>query len=256
MSGAGNDFIIVDARANSKNPKLELTKEQIAHLSNREVIGCDQFVVIKASGGDDCDCFMGIYNKDGSEAEACGNATRCVASLIMAEKNQDQVVIETKVDKLHCFKSENEISVKMTKPKFGTDFYYDDKRFFTVNVGNPHAVCFDEFIVDDEYFQKIGKEIESHPFFPDKTNVEFVRIVNDNMVEVRVFERGVGETLACGTGACAVAAVAIKYRLTPSNKIITRFRGGDLTIEWDGDENSQIIMTGGFKEEFDGEIEV
>ena len=167
MSGAGNDFIVIDTRPNSKNPSLELTKEQIAHLSDRKVIGCDQFIVIKEST--EADCFMGIYNSDGSEADACGNATRCVASLLMAENSKEDTVIETKVDKLHCIKSENEISVKMTKPKFATDFYYDDKKFYTVNVGNPHVVCFDNLIPDDEYFFKIGKEVESHPFFPDKT---------------------------------------------------------------------------------------
>lgn len=254
MSGAGNDFIIIDARKKSKNFNINLSGEQIAHLSNRDVIGCDQFIVMKDS--DDSDCFMVIYNSDGSEAEACGNATRCVASVVLNESQKEEISIETIAGVLDCKKSDDEISVKISRPKFGKDFYFDDKMFRTVNVGNPHAICFDDFIPDDEYFFTTGKAIESHPFFPDKTNVEFAKVTAENIIEIRVFERGAGETLGCGSGACAVGAAAIRNKLVSGNKIIARFKGGDLTIEWDGNDDSYIIMTGGYQEHFSSSITI
>ena len=255
MSGAGNDFIVIDAREKSKNFDIKLSKAQIKHLCDREIVGCDQLIIIRDSKKSDC--FMEIFNSDGGVVEACGNATRCVAAIILDEKSEkEEISIETKVDVLDCLRSSDEISVKITKPKFGKDFYFDDKRFYTVNVGNPHAICFDDFIPDDEYFFATGKAIESHPFFPDKTNVEFAKITAENIIEIRVFERGTGETLACGTGACAVAVAAIRYRLTTANKIITRFKGGDLTIEWDGSDDSYIVMTGGYEENFTSSITI
>ena len=254
MSGAGNDFIIVDARKNSSNPNLELTPEQIANFSDRNNIGCDQFIIIRDSKS--CDCLMEIYNTDGSKSESCGNATRCVASIICEEKSSDEIVIETIAGNLPCKKIGDEIEVKFIKPDFKPDFFYENEKFYTIQVGNPHAVCFKKEIPHDQEFQTTGKAIESHPFFPNKTNVEFAKIAKNNIIEVRVFERGVGETLACGSGACAVGAVAIKNKLVDSNKVITRFRGGDLTIEWNGDEGSPIVMTGDYRLLSEGELEV
>lgn len=245
MNGAGNDFIIIDARKNEN--ELNLSCVEIAKMSDRKNIGCDQFIIIKNSN--EADCFMEIYNSDGSKSKACGNATRCVASILIEEKNQDFVNIQTEAEILKCYKKENEISVEMNEPKFSdTSFYYDDIKFYIIDVGNPHAVCFLDEIPIDEVFFRIGKEVESHPFFAEKTNVEFAKIINDELIEVRVFERGVGETLSCGTGACAVGVAAIKNKLINSTQVLTRFKGGDLKINWQ--ETSKIIMSGGYKKIF------
>ncbi len=266
MSGVGNDFIIFDARASS----LQLTSAQIRKLCNRKNIGCDQLILVKNS--EKADCLMEIFNPDGSKSGACGNATRSVASLIMDEKNLHQIKIETAAGVLPCWRAgegenlrsalglpnaaENQdISVAMAIPVFENNFYFDDLNFACVNVGNPHAVSFVEHIPADEDFLKIGPAVENHKFFPQKTNVEFACIApNKHTIEVRVWERGAGETLACGSGACAVAALAIKNNLVNSKKITVRFKGGDLLIEWAGGQEP-VIMTGGYEKIFAGEID-
>src|SRR3989338_2472585 len=206
MNAIGNDFVIVDVRKND----VKFSSIQIQKICDRKNIGCDQFILIKNC--DDAHCFMEIFNQDGSKSGACGNATRCVASLIMAEKNLDKITIKTDVGILPCEKKENEIIVAMSSPKFGTDFYFDDLKFSCVDVGNPHAVSFANYIPADEEFFSIAPQIEKHQFFPNKTNVEFVKILPNSVAEVRVFERGVGETMGCGSGACAVAAIMIKNK--------------------------------------------
>jgi len=246
MSGAGNDFIIVDGR----NQDFRASSQVISKLSNRNIIGCDQFVVINNSHR--ADCFIEIYNADGSKSGMCGNATRCVASILMKEKSLEQITIETSSKILKCWKVGHQIAVEMGAPIFAsTYFFFEDLKFICVDMGNPHAVCIVNNIPDDETFNKIGKSVEGHKFFPKKTNVEFAKIVSNQIIEVRVFERGVGETLACGSGACAVAAAAIKYKLVKNHNLLIRFRGGDLTIIWPNEE-SQIVMIGDYQELFTG----
>ena len=267
MSGAGNDFIIIDSRVNHQ----QFGAAQIAKMSNRKNIGCDQFILLKNSTKSaKADVFMDIYNSDGSKAGACGNATRCVASLIMKEKNSDKVNIETVSGILACDRQGALISVNMGTPKFDwqeiplskevdtESFKIDDPlltnfRFSAVNIGNPHVAAFIDKELDDETFFKIGPKIESHSLFPQKTNVEFVQIVAPNHLKVRVWERGVGETLACGTGACAVAILAIKKSLIKEGKIEISFKGGDLFIEWL--EDNSVIMTGSYQKIFAGAID-
>lgn len=249
MSGAGNDFIIIDARG--KN--IEISTDQIVKYSSRDNIGCDQFIILKECEG--ADCFMEIYNSDGSESGACGNATRCVAAILSEDLNKNEILIKTQAGILECNKNNDEISVKIAIPKFSdVNFHYDDQKFYIIDVGNPHAVCFVDEIPIDEIFFKIGKEVESHQFFSKKTNVEFAKICENNVIEVRVFERGAGETLACGTGACAVGALAIKNKFVDENKeVLTRFKGGDLKISWDKNQkDAPVIMTGGFKKISEG----
>lgn len=241
MIGAGNDFVIFDAR---KTP-ISLTCEQIKKISDRKNIGCDQLIIIKNSA--EADCLMEIYNSDGSLSEACGNATRCVASLI----KKDEVKIKTAAGILECKKSENLISVNMGKPKLNGDVSLFGFDFTCVNIGNPHAVTFIKEKISDDKFFDVGPKVECDNFFPNKTNVEFARILSDDLIEVRVFERGAGETLACGSGACAVAVVAISKSLVKSKKITTRFKGGDLVIELN---NDSAIMTGGYHKIFEGKI--
>lgn len=263
MSGAGNDFIIVDSRQNI----LKFNSSQITKISDRSNIGCDQFILLKNSSKSDI--FMDIYNCDGSKSSACGNATRCVASIVMDENNLNKVTIETDAGLLDCHKNDDLISVNMGQGKFDwqeipagqkintRSFTIDDPelnkyQFSAINVGNPHIVTFlNEDIADEEFFN-IGPKIENNQLFPEKINVEFAKIMSPNHIEVRVWERGAGETLACGSGACAVAAIAIRNNLVPNQKIKTSFKGGDLFIELQND--SSIIMTGDYKKISDGII--
>ncbi len=264
MSGAGNDFVIFDARTTP----VALTSQQIQKISDRKNIGCDQLIILKDYSR--ADCLMEIYNSDGSLSGACGNATRCVASILMAEKNHREVKIKTAAGILKCWKSGDLISVDMGIPTFDWNkiplAHEGDTQkiclhgfeFACVNVGNPHAVTFINQPISDEKFFEVGPQIETDPTFPQKTNVEFAHILSDDLIEVRVWERGAGETLACGSGACAVAILAIKKKLVKQNpgtkKITTRFKGGDLMIEWNG-TGSAVIMTGGFETVCTGEID-
>lgn len=238
MSGAGNDFVIFDAREDD----ITLTAEQITKISDRKNIGCDQLIIIRNSS--DADCLMEIYNSDGSISGACGNATRCVASLI----DKSEIKIKTAAGILECQRSGELISVNMGKPEFSEDVSLYGLNFTQVDVGNPHAVTFMDNKISDEDFFDIGPKVETDKAFPNKTNVEFAQILSDDLIEVRVWERGAGETLACGSGACATAIAAIKNGLTKSQKITIRFKGGDLQIKWSGDS---VIMTGGYKKIFD-----
>jgi len=261
MSGAGNDFAIFDAR---KTP-LQFTSSQIQKISDRKNIGCDQFIIIRNSN--EVDCLMEIFNSDGSASSACGNATRCVAAILFNEKAKDKITIQTAAGFLECHDNKDgTISVNMGIPNFAwqkiplsqeidsQEIALFGHNFATVNVGNPHAVSFIAAKLSDEEFFTIGPKVETNQVFPQKTNVEFAKVINDNLIEVRVWERGVGETSACGTGACAVGILAIKHGKVNSNKVITRFKGGDLTIEWQG-EKSPVIMSGGYQTIFTGELD-
>lgn len=264
MSGAGNDFIIFDAR----EQEIELSTSQIVKLSDRKHIGCDQLIIIRNSA--EADCLMEIFNSDGSLSGACGNATRCVAAILMNLlvddlPKKDQVTIKTAAGILKCWRDGDLICVDMGIPNFDWQKIplskdQDSQKvsilgfdFACVNVGNPHAVTFVDQALSDERFFEIGPKVETNILFPQKTNVEFARILSDELIEVRVWERGAGETLACGTGACAVGILAIKHGLIDGKKVVTRFKGGDLTISWNGDE---VVMTGGYELVVDGICEL
>lgn len=260
MSGAGNDFIIIDSRKNDQ----QFSPEQIAKMSARNNIGCDQFILLKNSH--DHHIFMDIYNSDGSSSAACGNATRCVALLVMAENNLDEILIETQAGTLPCKKEGDCILVNMGKPKFAakdiplsknldTDaIKIDNFEFSAVNVGNPHIVTFLEQELSEADFTKFGPEFENHDYFPQKTNVEFVTQISQNHLKVRVWERGVGETLACGSGACAVGVIALKKNIAKKGEEVQiSFKGGDIFISLN--QNDEIIMKGDAKKIFYGIID-
>jgi diaminopimelate epimerase len=275
MNGAGNDFVIFDARKQA----VELSPEQIKNISDRKNIGCDQLIIIKnpstpplrgedvltqrQSATNEVDVEMIIYNSDGSVSGACGNATRCVASLLEGA----EVKIKTAAGILECKKNGDLISVNMGIPRFNWDaiplaknidtqkVLLEGFEFACLNIGNPHAVTFISAPLEDSKFFTSGPKIETNPLFPQKTNVEFAQIISDYLINVRVWERGAGETLACGSGACAVGILAIKHRLVKNNKVTTRFKGGDLIIEWNG-EGSAVIMTGSYEKEFEGNYEL
>lgn len=267
MSAAGNDFIIIDSRKED----ISLSKEQIKHLANRQNIGCDQLIIIKNHQGgkqeSKIDCFIEIYNADGSQAQACGNATRCVAKMIFEEGlDKKQIIIKTIADELQCWAEEDgTISVKMGIPKFTWEKIPMKEKcdtqniklfnltFHALNIGNPHIVSFSKQTISDQTFFDIAPKIENHENFPEKTNVEFAKIISDDVIQVRVWERGTGETLACGSGACAVGALAIKHKLIKKDQVTIRFKGGNIKINWPNQLQS-IIMNGDCQKEFSGPL--
>lgn len=252
MSAAGNDFIIIDNRFDSKKLDVNLIKL----MSSRNFIGCDQLIVMDFDNNRDANTAMTIFNSDGTTSPTCGNATRCVAAILFDENpNLKKVTIKTSAGLLECYKiSADLIKVNLQTPKLiENNINLHGYNFIHVNVGNPHAVSFNTSIPKDNDFFVIGKSVENNlKFFPQKTNVEFAKIIDEKTIEVRVFERGVGETLACGSGACAVAFAAISNRHTNSSQITIRFKGGDIIIDYDGKD---IFMTASFEKIFSGILE-
>lgn len=260
MNGAGNDFVIFDGRTE----KITLTPEQVRDIAargNRVTKGGDQVIVMEPSKK--ADVFMRIYNADGSESSSCGNATRCIASLMPKE----QVIVETRAGLLDCrVAGENLISVDMGAPKLKWEQIplseaCDLNRLpitvdglpapSAVGMGNPHMV----FVVPDVEKAPVltqGPKLEHHPLYPERANVGFAQVVSKEEIKLRVWERGAGETLACGTGACA-ALVALHKRGLVGRKADVHLPGGVLTIVWD-EKTGHIWMTGPVAREFEGKI--
>ena len=255
MHGLGNDFVIVDAR----HEPLEVTPALARAIADRRTgVGCDQLIVLEMS--DVADLKMRIWNSDGSEVESCGNATRCVVQLTGARR------IDTAGGLLEGEALGGEVEVSIGQPRFGWDelplAYAMDtnplpmawdalEQPFAVNVGNPHLV----FFVAEERnvpLDELGPKIENDPAFPERINVN-VATVAGNRLKLRTFERGAGETLACGTGACASAVAAIATRRVQS-PVQVDMAGGNLTIEWAPGE--QIRMRGGATHVFSGELDL
>lgn len=257
MHGLGNDFVVVDCRENNAIPGKAMTA---LFTDRRRGVGCDQLIPLMRPTHADADVYMRILNADGIEVGACGNATRCVADFMMAETGKNAVVIETKPGLLYCQRSENgQITADMGVPKLEWQqipvAYTCDtlnlpvksvyKAIKTppvgVNMGNPHAVFFME---DVESFPvaEIGPEIENNALFPERTNVEFAKVIDRNTIRMRVWERGSGETAACGTGACATAVAAIR-RGYVNRKCDIILNGGALNVYW-RENDSHVLMTG------------
>lgn len=270
MNALGNDFVIIDNREQSINFDTKLIKS----IADRKFgIGCDQVLVLENS--DKADVFMYIYNTDGSTAGACGNGTRSIGKLLSRQLNKDKISIETMAGILYCNKiSENLYQVNMDVPNFSakdiplsqnventlslpinTEFDgIEYKNPSVVNVGNPHCVFIlnNEINLDSVDIKSIGQKIENHELFPEKTNVEFVQILDQDTIKMRVWERGAGETLACGSGSCAVGAVCIKKGLV-NNKVTVKMKGGNLDIEWNNNIDGSVLMTGDTDVVFSGE---
>lgn len=257
MHGLGNDFVVLDARAKALPP---ISTQMASALADRHTgIGCDQLIVLEPS---EAQAFrMRIYNADGGEVEACGNATRAVAML-----HGERASIETAGGVLALEPSEGGATVDMGKPRFGWDQipleyamdtlvmpmgWGDLQHPSAVNVGNPHVIFFvDE--ADAVDLATLGPEIENDPIFPERVNVNVASLAGPNHVKLHVWERGAGLTRACGTGACATAVAAIRCKLV-GNRVTVTLPGGDLLIEWS--EGSTIRMTGPATESFRGEFE-
>lgn len=263
MHGIGNDFIVIDKR----DQKIELTDVQIITLCNRNKgVGCDQLVFIESPKSDDSDCFVRFYNPDGSQSGACGNASRCVALLLMQENKSNQINIQTQASILNCLLNDNgDVTVNMGQAKTNwkqipLSHEVDTKSLnlkrgdlqggFAVNMGNPHAVFFVRN-TEDVNFDNCGKQLENDEIFPEKANIGVVEVINKSEINLRVFERGAGETLACGSGACA-AVVASYLSDKTSNQVKVNLKGGSLTIKVD--ESLNVFMTGSATYVFDGQI--
>ena len=268
MQGLGNDYVYVDCT----KKKLENASEVAVKVSDRHFgIGSDGLILINASSVADFE--MEMYNADGSRGEMCGNGIRCVAKYVYDYGLTDQTHISVEtlggIKYLDLTVEEGrvrQVRVDMGRPMLcpaeipviangesvidmpievdGTEY-----RMTAVGMGNPHTVVFVED-VDGLEIEQIGPKFEHHPCFPNRVNTEFVKVLDRNTVKMRVWERGSGETLACGTGACAVAVACILNGLT-ENKVIVQLLGGDLLIEWDRDQN-KIYMTGPAEVVFDG----
>jgi len=264
MHGLGNDFVIFDARKRA----ISLDRKAARAISDRRLgIGCDQVIVIE-NGVNGANAFMRIYNADGGEVQSCGNAARCVAHLLMDEADGREVRLDTTGGRLVCTISGGLVSVDMGVPHFDwrhipladevdtAAFRLEiGERCFdaaAVNVGNPHCVLFVQESSDD-FIRAAGPRIENDAMFPERTNVEFVQVRDGDRLRMRVWERGAGITLACGTGACAAMAAAQRRGLC-GTKAEVLLDGGPLSIEWKGD-NAHIFMTGPTALVYRGEID-
>jgi diaminopimelate epimerase len=266
MQGLGNDFAVFDAR----NQTIVITPVQARRIANRHFgIGCDT-VVLVLPGSAQADATLRFFNADGGEVEACGNATRCVARLLMDERGLARVQLESKGGSLSCSDAgKGLVTVDMGAPKLDwkeiplsehkdtTQFAFDlEKRSVTASaasVGNPHCIL---FVGDAERapVAHIGPLVETHPLFPNHTNVEFAQVLDKSRIRMRVWERGVGITLACGTGAAATAVAAIRKKLV-ERKVEVILDGGPLTIEW-RESDGHVLMTGPGVTSFTGEVEL
>nr|WP_264194063.1 diaminopimelate epimerase [Marinomonas algarum] len=267
MHGLGNDFVVVDAVSR----KVFFNKRQIERLSDRNWgIGFDQLLVVEPPTQPDMDFRYRIYNSDGSEVEHCGNGARCFAKFVLDREltNKRVIDVETKRGAIQLrVMDDGLVTVDMGVPSFEpsdlpftadtSDELYSilvaDKEYLLtpVSVGNPHAVIKVDQLLDEEV-AKVGSLLECHERFPQKVNVGFMQVVSPEEINLRVYERGSGETQACGTGTCAAVVAGIKQGwLSP--KVIAHLRGGDLQIEWQG-AGQPILMTGPAEKVFEGQI--
>ena len=273
MHGIGNDFIVLD---HTKSP-FQLTQEIIQSLSHRQLgIGFDQLLVVENTTLKDVDFKYRIFNQDGGEVEQCGNGARCFYRFVKDKHltKKESIRVETKSGVITLTEDhEHMIEVNMGEPIFNPKlipFISDrEKNEYSITIdlpnqkeminvavlsmGNPHAVITVEDI-DKAPVETLGAYLESHPLFPKRVNVGFMTIVTPHHVRLRVFERGVGETLACGTGACAAVVSGIKRDLLIS-PVKVDMPGGSLSIDWKGDKNS-VIMKGPAVTLFEGDIEI
>jgi len=270
MNGLGNDFVVIDQRQQD----YKLTPDQYAKIADRDQgIGCDQLILLEKTNKTG-DTRMRIVNADGSEVEACGNATRCIAGLLMQESGKETAIIDTIAGRLKAVaaKQENWISVDMGEPKFDwqdiplSEEFFDTTRIelqvgpignpvlhtpSVVNVGNPHAIFWVKQDVNNYELDRLGPLLENHPIFPEAANISIAQVVADDKIIARVWERGVGLTLACGTGACAIAVAAARKRIALRSSTV-QLPGGDLHIEWTN--QNRIIMSGPWQQDYAGDI--
>lgn len=265
MHGLGNDYVYIDCfppEIAARIAAIDLPS-LVRRVSDRHYgIGADGLVLILPST--DADARMRIFNADGSEAQMCGNAIRCVGKYLyesgLCRKRQVMVKTLAGIRSLSLSVQDGiveQVTVNMGYPLItpGVLICKNDPIGFTsVNMGNPHAVFFRQTEMSPDEVEASGQFVSTHPQFPGGTNVEYVRIINTKELHMRVYERGSGETLACGTGACAAAAAAIWHGWTERD-LIVHLPGGDLNIRWEAKEGA-VFMTGPATEVFRGTIDI
>jgi diaminopimelate epimerase len=269
MQGLGNDFVVIDAVTQN----VRVSASMVRRLANRTLgIGCDQVLVIEPPSQPDVDFNYRIFNQNGDEVEQCGNGARCLARYVydrqLTGKNPIRVKTMNRVMDL-ALTENNLVTVDMGVPELEPSqipFVAEHRALLypvevdgscyelaAVSMGNPHAVI----RVDDietAPLASLGAQLETHSSFPNRVNVGFMQIVDRDHIKLRVFERGVGETQACGSGACAAAVAALQQELVDS-PVTVQLNGGDLTIDWQG-ETQSLLMTGAAASVFHGRIRI
>ena len=269
MHGAGNDFVMLDGVRQS----IQLTPEQLRLMADRHFgVGCDQILLVEKAQLAETDFRYRIFNADGSEVEQCGNGARCFVRFVLDQglTQKREIAVETKSGLIKPRLEENgQVTVNMGTPVFDAERipFTDGKnevieqlevageivQVSALSMGNPHVVM----VVTDMESAPLatqGPLIERHPRFPQRVNVGYMRIVDRDHIKLRVFERGVGETLSCGTGACAAVVAGIRRGLL-NNAVQVATRGGGLNISWEGDA-APVLMTGPAITVYDGEINI
>lgn len=269
MQGAGNDFVVIDA---TKNP-VHLSHAQIQQIANRYFgIGCDQLLMVESTDTPGVDFRYRIFNADGGEVEQCGNGARCFVRFVVDKglTSKRDIRVETASGIITLMlQDDGQVTVNMGAPRFTpAQIPFEAEQQATtyelplasetvtvsaVSMGNPHAVM----LVDNVHTAEVaslGPQIESHARFPQRVNAGFMQVLNEHEINLRVYERGSGETLACGTGACAAAVSGIQLGSLQS-PVKVHTRGGILTIQWAGGD-TPVLMTGPAEIVFDGEIEI
>jgi diaminopimelate epimerase len=270
LHGTANDFVYVDARAGLPGDPAALARRL---CDRRRGVGGDGLILLETSA--DADCRMTIYNNDGSRAEMCGNGIRGLAKFVwdrgLVRKNPLAIATDAGVKRVHLDLSGGRVArvqVDMGRPEWdgrripvAADGEVVDRplevagrewRVTCLSMGNPHCVVF----VDDVAglpLAEIGPRFERHPFFPKRVNTEFIRVAGRTRLEMRVWERGAGETMACGTGACAAVVAAARTGRT-GRQVVVALPGGELEIDWRDDD--RVLMTGDAVEVFEGHVEV
>ena len=268
MNGLGNDFVVIDRRTNG----LALRVDTVRAIADRATgIGCDQLITLDPSS--EADVFMRIWNADGGEVAACGNAARCVAAVVATELGRPTVTIETEDQVLGAYAgADGAVTIDMGEPRLRWDEIPLAEEFRdtsgielqagpidapvmhtpgVVSMGNPHAI----FFVDDVdviELDLIGSMLEHHPLFPERANISIAQVLSPAHLLLRTWERGVGLTRACGTAACASAVAAVRRGLT-DRKVTVTLPGGDLAIEWREDDG-HVLMTGPYALDFEGTL--
>lgn len=268
MNGLGNDFVVLDGRARS----LGLAADAVRAIADREAgIGCDQLIALEPSKK--ADVFMRIWNADGGEVAACGNAARCVAALVAEEQGRSEVKVETEAGVLDAtVNRDGTVTVDMGAPRFGWQEIplaepFADTRYIelqvgpidapvlhspsVVNVGNPHCIFFVDN-VEAYDLARFGPMLEHHPLFPERANISLAQVTAPDALKLRTWERGAGLTRACGTAACAAAVAAARLKRT-GRKVKVSLPGGDLQIEW-RESDGHILMTGPYSLDFEGTL--
>lgn len=269
MHGLGNDFMVIDLITQ----QAKITPKLVKQWGNRHTgIGFDQLLIVEPPSRPDVDFCYRIFNADGSEVEQCGNGARCFAKFVRQKRltHKKNIIVETKSGIIElAIQSDNQVKVNMGRPRFvprEIPFISEQQQNYyqllveeqtielsSVSMGNPHAVI-QVTNLKTAPVQTLGPKIETHPHFPNRVNVGFIQVIDRHNAKLRVWERGAGETQACGTGACAAAAIAIQNGWMDS-PVNIQLPGGKLIIEWDNIDNP-LFMTGNAVSVYEGKIKL